>query len=55
MELIAEFVTNLVNKSIYSWMCFYPSNILKKHINRAFTEKTYRSECPVPYYLGGDP
>lgn len=55
VELIAEFVTRLVNKGIYFWMCFYFSNISRKHINRAFTEKTYRSKCPVPYYLGGDP
>lgn len=53
--LIAEFVTSFVNKGIYSWMCFYSSNILREHINRAFTEKTYKSECPVLYYLGGDP
>lgn len=41
VELIAEFVTRLVNKGIYFWMCFYFSNISRKHINRAFTEKTY--------------
>lgn len=52
--LIAEFVTSLVNKGIYSWTWFYSSNILRKH-KQAFTEKTYRSECPVSYYLGGDP